>query len=245
MMDWLTPEALGALTHGLMVTVALTLITTISASVVGVGIGWMRMSSRRLPKVAAGAFIEVFRNVPALIQIIFWAFAVPSMFPVRVRTQLFFDNSIVEWLEGITGLGLPYYAFAAGLGLTLNTGAHLAELFRAGVSTIPVVHLDAARLLGAGRWARFWSLVLPGGMRAAFPAITTRLIHNLHNTALASFVAVPDLFSAVGASVTESFRAVEFLTLGAILYLTLSTAAAAGLGTIDRRLRGRSRVSQH
>ncbi len=243
MSDWLTPETVDLLVSGLVLTLGLTIVTSASSFVVGVAVGALRLSGNRARRAAAGTFVEVFRNVPALIQIIFWAFAFPSVFPPETRAALFFDNPIMTWLGGVTGLSLPYYALAACLGLTLNTGAHLAELFRAGVGTLPRVHVEAARLLGAGTRAVFWTIVLPGGIRGAFPAITTRLIHNMKNTALASFVAVPELFQAVQASITRSFRAVEFLTLAAALYLMLSTAMAALLRRVDIRLhRGRAHV---
>ena len=149
----------------------------------------------------------------------------------------------MDWLGTVTGLSLPYYGIAACVGLVLNTSAHLAELFRAGVSTLPRQHVDAARTLGARRREVFWTILLPGGMRAAFPAVTTRLIHNMKNTALASFVAVLELFHAVQGSITSSFRATELLTAAAVLYLFLSFGMSALLRRVDVRLnRGRARV---
>ena len=241
--QWLTTETVGLLMDGLVLTVALTVITSVSSLLVGVGVGAVRLSGNRLWRGLAGGFVEVFRNIPALIQMIFWAFAFPSVFSPGTRATLFFDNAVISWLEATTNLSLPYYALAACLGLTLNTGAHLAELFRAGVGTLPREQVESARLLGAGRRAVFLSIVLPGALRAAFPAMATRLIHNMKNTALASFVAVPELFQAVQASITRSFRATELLTLAAVAYLILSTIMAALLSRIDVRLhRGRPHV---
>lgn len=244
MSEWLTPQTLRLLVGGLALTVGLTIITSAASIVVGIGVGTLRLSGSRPARAAAMAFVEVFRNIPALIQIIFWSFAFPSVFSPETRAVVFFDNAVMGWLEQITGLSLPYYALAACLGLTLNTGAHLAELFRAGVGTLPRERIESARLLGAGRSALLWRIVIPGGIRAAFPATTTRLIHNMKNTALASFVAVPEFFQTVQASVTRSFRAVEFLTLAAIVYLLLSALMATLLRRVDLRLhRGRAHLS--
>ena len=239
MREWLTPETVNLLLAGIALTVALTVVTSVTSFVIGIGVGTLRLSGNRLLRSAAGTFVEVFRNIPALIQIIFWAFAFPSLFPADVRAFLFFDNPPMTWLAIATGLSLPYYALAACLGLTLNTGAHLAELFRAGVGTLPRERIETARLLGAGTVALFRWILLPGGVRAAFPAITTRLIHNMKNTALASFVAVPEFFQTVQASITLSFRAVEFLTVAAVVYLVLSTVMAALLRRVDMGLHRR------
>jgi len=131
---------------------------------------------------------------------------------------------------------LPYYALAVTIAFTLNTSAYLAELFRAGVGTISQGVVEAARSLGASRTAVFWQILLTQGVRAAFPAISTRLIHNMKNTALAAFVAVPELFQVTQTAVTRSFRAVEFLLLAAIIYWLLSFTFAAFLQQVDRRL---------
>ncbi len=243
MLDWLTADTASLLARGIAVTIVLTLITSVISVAIGAVVGTLRLIDNRPVRVGAGAFVELFRNIPALIQIIFWAFAFPTLLPAAAREAIFFDNAVVNWLGSVTGLSLPYYALAACIGLVLNTSAHLAELFRAGVSTLPRQHVDAARTLGAGRAIVFWSILLPGGMRAAFPAITTRLIHNMKNTALASFVAVPELFHAVQGSIQSSFRATEFLLAAAVLYLALSALMSVLLRQVDVRLhRGRERV---
>ena len=79
-------------------------------------------------------------------------------------------------------------------------------------------------------------MLLPNGIRASFPAISTRLIHNMKNTALVSFVAVPDLFHEMQAAINRTFQASEYLLLVALIYLILSWVMTAGLGAIDRRI---------
>lgn len=233
---WLTASTIQLLAQGFLVTLGLTAVTSVLALAVGVLVGTMRLSGRRSWRRAAGAYVDVHRNVPALVLIIFWAFAVPNLFPQPLRQAIFFDNAVVDWLSDVTRLSLPTYLLAAALALTLNTSAYIAELFRAGVGTIQRPQLDAARTLGASQEAVFWRLVLPEGVRAAFPAISTRLIHNMKNTALASLVAVPEFFQATQAAITETFRAVEFLMLATLVYLALSFGYAALLHAIERRL---------
>jgi polar amino acid transport system permease protein len=131
---------------------------------------------------------------------------------------------------------------AAAMGLTLNASAYLAELFRAGVGTIPREHLDAARSLGAPSLIVLRNILIPQGIRASFPAMSTRLIHNMKNTALASFVAAPEFFLGIQTAITRSFRAVEFLLLAAVVYLLLSYGFSLLLTAVERRL-ARRRMS--
>jgi His/Glu/Gln/Arg/opine family amino acid ABC transporter permease subunit len=233
-MNWLSQETITLLLRGLLYTVLLTAITSVLSLVVGVLVGTMRLSGRPFLARAAGVYVNIFRNVPALLLIIFLAFAVPNLFAPQQRQALFFDNLLADWSGSISGLPLPYYALAVIVALTLNSSAYLAELFRAGVGTIPQQIVDAARSLGATRTAVFWQILLPQGVLAAFPAMTTRLIHNMKNTALASFVAVPEFFHATQASVTRTFFALQFLLLAAFVYLLLALAFAALLRQIER-----------
>jgi polar amino acid transport system permease protein len=194
------------------------------------------LSGSGLWRRAAVVHVEIHRNIPALVLIIFWAFALPNLLPPGMRQTIFFKNIIMDGVSDLTGLSVPYYALAAAFALTLNTSAYLAELFRAGVGTIPREHLDAARSLGASPAVVLRTILIPEGIRASFPAMSTRLIHNMKNTALAAFVSVPELFHGIQTAITRSFRAVEFLLLAAVIYLLLSYGYSLLLTAVERRL---------
>ncbi len=234
--DWLDADLAAVLARGALLTVALTIVTTVLATAIGLAWGVMRLTGGKVTASIVGGAISIFRNVPALIQIIFWGFAVPNLFPPDLRRTLFFDNPVMDALGAVTGLPLPYYGVAATLGLTLNTAAYIAELFRAGAATIPAHRLEVARTLGANPREVTRTVLMPDAVRAAFPAITTRLIHNMKNTALASFVAVPELFHEMQATITKTFRATELIVLTAILYLLLTGAMTLLLRLVERRL---------
>jgi len=240
MANWLTREALERLVDGLVVTVGLTIVTTFGALLLGGILASGRRSRSRAIRRASGAFVDVFRNVPALVLIIFFAFAVPTTVPQSDRAAVFFDNWLWNNLDGLTGVPIPYYAVAAAAALIANAGAHLGEVIRGGLSTIPAEEIESARLLGAGRFRLWWSVAFPGALRSSFPAVSSRLIHNMKNTALASFVAVPELFHSMQGEITRSFRATEFLALVALIYLGLAAAFSMTLQRVETHLlRGR------
>jgi len=242
MPDWLTAELTRQLLGGAAVTVALVAITTVTAFVVGLLAAIGRRSRRRhlgFPQIST-LFVEIFRNVPALILIIFFAFAVPNVFPADLRRTVFFANPVMDLAETATGLPLPYYALAAIVALTCNTGAHLAEVLRAGMNAVPESRIESARSLGATARQAYFTVTIPDGIRLSFAGITNRLTHNLKNTALASFVAVPELFSEVQGAITKTFQATGLLVIAALLYLVLSGLFESGLGLVERSLwRGR------
>lgn len=241
-MSLLTPEIIVLFARGIAFTLLLTAVTTVLSLIVGIAIGALRISGIPVIKNLAAIYVDIFRNIPALVLIIFFAFAVPNIFAPETRKALFFDNLLADWGQLLTGLSLPYYALAATIALTLNTSAYLAELFRAGVGTIPQEVVDAARTLGAPKRTVFWTILLPQGVRVAFPAISTRLIHNMKNTALAAFVAVPELFQATQTAISKTFRATEFLLLASVFYWLLAVAFAALLQRVDHRLSAKQEI---
>jgi polar amino acid transport system permease protein len=190
--DWLNDETIKLMINGIMLTIGLTGVTSVLSILLGIWVGTLKLIQSPALRQLAAIYIEIHRNIPALVLIIFWAFAFPNIFPQDIRSILFFNNPIINQISDWTGLSVPYYTLAVGLALTLNTSAYLAELFRAGVGTIQQEHIDASRTLGASKSVLFRQIIIPQGFRAAFPAISTRLIHNMKNTALAAFVATPE-----------------------------------------------------
>lgn len=234
--NWLDAETLALLGAGLKFTVGLTIVTSILSLVLGMLMGTLRLSRKRWHRWLGGMHVEIHRNVPALVLILFWAFAIPNLFPEDLRQQLFFNNRFILGLKEWTGLPLVYYGIAAALALTLNTSAYIAELFRSGVGTIPQEHVDAARTLGSSTWEVYRRILIPQGLRVAMPAISTRLIHNMKNTSLAAFVAVPELFHSTQASITLSFKAFELLLTAAVIYLALSFLFSQSLRWVEQRI---------
>ena len=233
---WLTDDTIRLLWQGVQMTLCLTCITSLMAVALGISVGIGRISTSGYAQRLSAIYVAIFRNVPALVQIIFWAFAVPNLFSSELRQALFFDNMMVNGFGRITNIPIPWYAIGAVLALSLNSSAYIAELFRAGVGTIERQHLETARSLGASQIALLRQIIVPNGVRAAFPAISTRLIHNMKNTALASFVAVPEFFNITQGIISKTFNAVALLSLAAVVYLALSLAFSALLGQIDRYL---------
>lgn len=227
------PENLSLIGRGLTVTLLLTLLSSLLAVV----LGWLAAITTVLgrgpwPSMVRGA-IEVFRNTPALVQLFFWSFAFPLLLPYEARLPLFFDNPPVRWLQAQTGVHLYYFA-ALVLGLSFNTAAHLAEIFRAGIESVGEGQIAAGLASGLSQRQVVLDIVLPQALQVSFPAMTNSLVHTMKNTALAVFVPVPDLFSELQTGISQTFRGLEFLIFGAIMYLMLGWLMSALLAALDR-----------
>lgn len=240
MRDWFSGILVGDVAIGVAVTIGLTIFTSIISLLAGVWAALGRRSQSATRRRIASFFVETFRNIPALVLLIFFAFAVPNLFPIDIRRPLFFDNPVVDALGAITTLPIPYYAIAALIALSSNTGAHLAEVIGSGIDTVPSHRIEAARSLGATSRVLRRTVVIPDAVRVSFPGITNRLVHNLKNTALVGFVSVPDLFQELQSTITRTFQATRTLILAAVLYLLLAAILEFVLGRFERSIwRGR------
>jgi His/Glu/Gln/Arg/opine family amino acid ABC transporter permease subunit len=217
---WQDPPTQALLWEGLQVTLWLTGLSAGLATLLSLGLAYL--SQQAWGGWWAQRYIDIFRSVPALILLIIFAYGLPNAFPLETRREVFFQSGLMQSLRDLSGLSIPYYALAAGLALALNTSAYLAELLRSGFSTLDPNQLAAARSLGASPWQVFGRLMLPQALMASRPAIISRLVHHQKNTALASFVAVPELFKAGQTAISRSFQAIDLLILLALLYLLLA-----------------------
>jgi polar amino acid transport system permease protein len=146
----------------------------------------------------ASVYIEAIRNTPVLLQIFIVFFGLPS-------------------------LGLTLDAYTAGvIALGVNVGAYLAEVFRAGIQSVPKGQLEAASILGLARSQIFMEVVLPQAARAVYPAIVNNLIQLLLGTSLLSAIALPELSGTATVINSRTLLYVQTFTITLIAYLVLS-----------------------
>jgi polar amino acid transport system permease protein len=161
----------------------------------GLVLGLARVSGRRALDWPATAWIELFRNTPVLVQLVWFYYA----FPV------------------LTGVQMSGFA-AAALGLTLNTSAYAAEIFRGGIASIGRGQWEAGRALGMTRASLMRRIVLPQAVRRMLPAFTNRAIELGKVTSIASVIAVHELMYEARLLSANSFRPFEVFTVVAVLY---------------------------
>ena len=144
------PQYWRSFAEGLLVTAELSAIIIAGALLGGVVIGAMRYSKRRIFNWPATCFIEVFRNTPILVQVVWFFYA----FPVLVGGQL-----------------EPFLAAVFGIGL--NITAYSAEIFRGGIQSIERGQWEAGRAIGMGYFQVMRRIVLPVAVRRMIPAFAT------------------------------------------------------------------------
>lgn len=186
------------LAHGAWVTLVLTFWATIVGFVVGTLCAMVRTSGPKWAQSLVGAYVEVIRNTPLLIQAYFLIFGLAS-----------------------SGLRLPIMVGAV-IALVVNVGAYTTEVMRAGIESIKAGQLEAADCLGLSRRQVFTHVVLRPAMERVYPSLTSLYVLLMLGSSVISAVGVEELFGTSNRVQSATYRNFEvFIVLGGV-YLSLT-----------------------
>ncbi len=244
---------LRALFVGLLNTLFVSAVGVAAATVLGTAVGLCRLSDHPLMKGLAGAYIELLRNTPLLVQLFFWYSLITQALPaaraaleplpgvfVCNRGVFFPLPGSVPVLQGFnfSGGGQLSPELAALLaGLVFYTASYIAEIVRAGVLSVRRDQLLAASALGLGRARVLRHVVAPQALRAALPPLASQYLNLVKNSSLAVAIGYPDFVSIANTTINQTGQAIEGVTLIMAAYLTLSLAISALMNWANARLR--------
>jgi polar amino acid transport system permease protein len=180
----------------------------------GLLVGLGRYSRNRWIHIPATIFVEFFRNTPVLVQILWFYFALPILLPFT-----------------ITPLA------AASLGISLNSAAFSAEIYRGGIQSIETGQWDGARALGM-RWGQAMRrIILPQALKRMLPALTNRAIEIFKMSTLASAVAYVELLQQGKLIASLNYNPIEAYTAVALIFFVFLWPLVQFSYFLERRLR--------
>jgi polar amino acid transport system permease protein len=197
---------------GLAGTLRLAATTVVLGAAIGLLVGLCRISHARFPRWMATGYIGLFRNTPALVQLLWLYYAVPI----------------------VTGVQASPFT-AAVLAFSLATGAYLAEIIRAGVSAVSCGQWEAATSLGLGYVPLMVRVILPQALRHMVPAFTNQTIDVIKLTAISSMIAYGDLVYHAKILAEQQFRPIEAYTALAVLYSAVLIPLSYVAQLVERR----------
>lgn len=197
---------------GLVTTIEISALALIIALAVGIVVAVMRVAPSRALRRIGTAYVELFRNIPLLVQIFFLFFALPS-----------------------AGITLP--AFWCGvLAIGIYTAAFVAEAIRSGISAVAHGQLEAALASGL-RYAQAMRLViLPQAIRLTIPPLGNTVLNMIKNTSLVSAISIADILGTANLIGAHTFAYTPLFLAAAVLYLVLTLPAAWLINSLERRL---------
>jgi His/Glu/Gln/Arg/opine family amino acid ABC transporter permease subunit len=168
--------------------IVLAIITMVLSLIIGLGIALMRISRNRVTSAATGIWIDIWRNLPVLLILLYVGFALPQ----EIK-EFWVDNAPGFLPAQIKNSGL---VIASIIALTLYNSAVIAEIFRAGIQSLERGQGEAASALGLTYWKSMRIIILPQGLRRMVPATVSQLITLTKDTSLVQILAIQELVSA-------------------------------------------------
>lgn len=197
--------------NGLVLTVVLSVVSQIIGTALGLAAALARISRFRAVQAAARFYIWVMRGTPLLVQIVF------------IYTGLAAAN-FVRFHDVDVGLFVIAGNVQAGiLALSLNEGAYMAEIIRAGIASVDHGQSEAASSLGMTRPLLMRRIILPQAIRLIIPPLGNQFNIMLKNSTLVSIIGVPELLLVTETINSATFRTFELYTVVGLYFLTLTT----------------------
>jgi glutamate/aspartate transport system permease protein len=216
---------LGWLWSGLEWTLLISLGSWIIALIVGVTFGIARSLPNRAVQMAAGIYVEIFRNIPPLVQLFLWYFVFPEVVPDAVGLWIKRDLPQPEFITAVVAIGL----FA---------GARVAEQVRAGIAAVGIHLMPAALATGLRPLQAFRLVLLPLGLRAIVGPLTSEFLITVKMSSISLTIGVLELTAQSRHIENYTFQGLEAFTVATVVYLLLGLAVTGLMRVIEGRVGG-------
>ena len=233
-----------ALLAGLVNTLRVVVVGLVGATVLGTLIGLAAFSSNGLLRRLGRIYVEVIRNIPLLLQLVFWYFVVflalprgaqAIQLPGVVLAQSGLYLGAPELVNGVWQghLRITVEFGALLTGLVVYTAAFIAEVVRGGVASVPPGQWEAARSLGFSPLQTLQRIVLPQALRVIVPGLNSQYISLAKNSSLAVACGYTDLYSVAETTLNQTGRAVEVVLILLGSYLVIDLLISALMNTVN------------
>lgn len=222
----MTPDGEGTYWQTLLSGLGWTVTTAICAWIIALLIGTTIGTARTLragPLVrAANTYIELFRNIPLLVQMFVWYFVVPEMLPAAIG----------DWIKS-----LPQGSFVtAVVCLGLFTSARVAVQTSAGINALPKGQMAAGTALGMTTGQSYRYILLPMAFRIILPPLTNEFLNIIKNTSVALTIGLLEITARARAMQEFSFQVFEAFSAATLIYLVMNVSVVSLMAMLERRV---------
>ncbi len=221
-----SPDGAGSYGYTLLLGLQWTLVTAICAwclaLALGTVIGIGRTMQSKPVTIFCACYVELFRNIPFLMQLFIWYFVLPEIIP----------SSAGMWLKQLPDAS--FYTTVVGLGFFMS--ARVAEQLRTGINSLPRGQRNAGMALGMTTAQTYRYVLLPMAFRIILPPLTSDFLNTIKNTSVALTIGLVELTSRAYAIQEQSFQFFEAFTAATLIYLLVNMFVTTGMRALERRV---------
>ena len=215
--------------QGLWVTIGISAASITFATILALIGAVARLSHNAIAQGIAGLYVSIIRGTPLLVQIFIIYNGLPQIGKVLIEKGMPIGNSLI-----LTALQ------SGILALSLNYGAYMTEIFRAGIQAVPKGQMEAALALGMSRWQAMRRIILPQTIKIVLPPVGNEFIALLKDSSLVSILAVADLLRRGREYASKTFYYFETYTVVALVYLVMTLFFSKLVSLMEERLNRRA-----
>jgi glutamate/aspartate transport system permease protein len=223
------PGGTGTYLYYLIVGLGWTLATALAAWVIALIVGSIVGTLRTTPMAwvvrAGNAYVEIFRNVPLIVQMFLWFFVVPELLP----------KGLGDWVKQMPppwGSYLP-----AVLCLGIYTSVRIAEQVKSGINSLPRGQRMAGTALGLTLAQTYRFVVLPQAFRIVLPPLTSESMNIVKNSSVALTIGLLELTGRARAMQEFSFKVFEAFAAATVIYLLTNLVVVFAMRALERKVR--------
>ena len=205
-------------------TISVALCAWVIALVIGSLVGVGKTVPNKVLRAVCSTYVEIFRNVPLLVQMFIWYFAVPELLPDDIGRWMKRDMPNPEFVTAVVALGL-------------YTASRIAEQVRAGIETVPVGLSAAAKAHGLNTAQTYRYILLPISFRLIVPPLTSEFLTVFKNSSLALTIGLLELTAQSQQIAEYTFQGFEAFTAATVIYVTIALIATLIMQVLERHTR--------
>ena len=223
------PGGTGSYLHYLLVGLVWTLATALAAWVIALTIGGvvgtLRTTNHRWVVRLGNGYVELFRNIPLLVQMFLWYFVVPELLP----------QALGDWIKQIPP---PWGSYIpAVLCLGLYTSVRIAEQMKAAIQSLPRGQRYAGTAMGLRQWQTYRYVILPQAVRIILPPLTSEFMNIIKNSSVALTIGLMELTGRAKAMQEFSFQVFESFAAATVIYMLTTLVVVVAMRWLERKVR--------
>ena len=212
-----------SLASGLGWTLSTALFAGLIAFFLGSVLGVARTTSRPWLVRLGNAYVELFRNIPLIVQFFLWYFVIPGLMPAVKRWVTTLDPTEHQFVTAVVCLGL-------------FTASRISEQVRSGIQSLPRGQRAAGYAVGLTEPQTYRYVLLPMAYRIIIPPLTSEFLNIFKNSSVASLIGLMELMAQTKQSAEFSANLFEAFTLATLIYFTLNMSLMLLMRVIERRV---------
>ena len=206
---------LSQLTGGMVVSIEIFLLTLLFSLPLGLVVAFGRMSKNGIIKGIVKIYIAIMRGTPLMLQLIVVYFAPFYVFGIKISQSYRFVAVIIAF--------------------SINYAAYFAEIYRAGIESIPIGQYEAAKVLGYSRVQTFFKIIFPQVVKRILPPVTNETITLVKDTSLAFVIAVAEMFT-IAKQIAAKQASVTVLMVAGLFYFIFNYVVAFAMEALEKKL---------